>query len=450
MKILLAFLLLLPSAFAQLQLFTFDGTSEHPIGLAYDLGTAAVGDAKNVRLRVRNTGDVSVPLQTIAVAGPGFSIFSRPSPGYILAPTAAADFQVQFLPAALGSYSASLTVNTLDIVLRGSASAAAILSLDQTPLLSGAKVDFGRILRGGSSLKTFSLSNTTTVPITVGTVAVTGAGFRGPIGGATSIQLAPGDSTSFQVAFEPAVSTPLQGTLVVDQRTILLTGTGYDPPFPQSTITLAAITPGSGQQVKLSVQLAAGAPRSSSGSLSMEFKSSVAGVTDDPAVQFLATGSRKATFQVAEQDTAAKFGTSSSIVFQTGTTAGTIVFTLTLGETTAQATYVIAPAVPFIDTASGIRRVNALDIDLTGYDNGYSTSQLAFTFFDRSNRPLQTAIKVDTRASFQRYFATSKAGSAFSLIATFPVQGDATIIGAVDVDLTNTAGTKTVLHIPFP
>jgi hypothetical protein len=50
-------------------------------------------------------------------------------------------------------------------------------------------------------------------------------------------------------------------------------------------------------------------------------------------------------------------------------------------------------------------------------------------------------IAVNAATSFQQYFFTNNtAGGAFSLQASFPVQGDVTRVGSVAIGLTNSQG----------
>ena len=182
----------------------------------------------------------------------------------------------------------------------------------------------------------------------------------------------------------------------------------------------------------------------------MEFRSNVAGAADDPAIQFLSGPKRAATVTISVGDTVGKFGTQPNMAFQTGTTAGTIVFTLTLPNATQQTSLTIAPAAVTFDTASGVRRVNDLDVSLTGFDNTYSASLLAFTFFDKSGGTLQPGvIRVDVTSQFKQYFSSTKTGGSFALLATFPVSGDATQVGGVDVQFTNSAGAAKTQRISF-
>ena len=206
----LLFVLLLPLSalgqmLAQIQIYQFDGATEKPVGATLDVGAATPGDTVETRFRVRNTGDGPAVFNTLALSGQGFSISAAPSLPYTIAPGNEAEFRVVFSPAVLGSYSAFLAVNTINVTLRGSSVAAASLMLagSATPLMAGAVIDFGSVVRGASQLQGFTLFNSGGTSLTVNTMSVSGTGFRGPIGLSGPIQLAPGQTAAFQIAFEP-------------------------------------------------------------------------------------------------------------------------------------------------------------------------------------------------------------------------------------------------------
>ncbi len=200
----------------------------------------------------------------------------------------------------------------------------------------------------------------------------------------------------------------------MDKRSFNLKGLGLDPPLPGASITLASTIGASAQQNSVSIALATASQVGGTGTLTMEFQSAVAGVTDDPAIQFLSGPKRTATVTISAGDSAAKFGSQSSIAFQTGTTAGTILFTLKLPNSTQQATLNITPAPVKIDRATGVRRIDALDVSLIGFDNTYSASQLAFTFYNTAGQALQPgAMRVDATSSFRNYFSSTSTGGAF-------------------------------------
>ncbi len=447
------FLSLLPlPALAQIQLFLFDGTNETPVGAIVDVGAVSPGDSIETRFRAKNIGTSTATLQTLSISGSGFKISAAPSLPYIIAPGSEAEFRVAFSPTTTGSYSAFLLVNTINVIVRGTAAATAVLTLagSNTPLAAGAVIDFGSVQRGSSRVQGFNLTNPGNTALAVKALSVGGTGFRGPIGAPAPIQLAPGQSVPFQVAFEPQSGQAAKGTLTVDQRTFNLTGQGLDPPLPTALIVFSSSTGASAQQNSVSIPLASPSQVSGTGTLTIEFHSNVAGATDDPAIQFLSGPKRAATVTISVGDTVAKFGTQSNLAFQTGTTAGTILFTLTLPNATPQASLTIAPASINIDRATGVRRVNDLDVSITGFDNTYSASLLAFTFFDKGGGTLQPgAIRVDATSQFHQYFSSTTTGGSFALLATFPVGGDATQVAGVDVQLTNSAGVAKTQRISF-
>jgi hypothetical protein len=451
----LLFSVLLPlSGLAQLQVFQFDGTNDTPVSSIVNVGTAAPGDTLETRFHVRNIGAGPASLTNLGLSGQGFTIVSAPSLPYILAPyvglASEAEFDVDFSPPSTGSFSAFLAVNSINLVLQGISAAAATLTLSgsQTPLSAGAVVNFGSVAIGASQTQGFLLTNSDSSSITVTSVAVSGSAFSGPVGLKTPVQIGPGQSVAFQIKFTPQSGTLYQGALTVDDRAFTLTGQGLDAPLPGASIVFASSVGASAQQNSISIPLAAAAQITGNGTLTMAFQSSVAGVTDDAAIQFLSGPFRIATVSVAIGATSATIGGQSSMAFQTGTTAGTITFTLTLNKATQQLSLTI-PASPIIlDSATAVRQLGSLGVAFSGFDNSYSASQLAFTFYDLTGKALpQGAIDVDASTAFQQYFSATQAGGSFALLATFPVTGDTTQIGFVTAQVTNSIGATTTQQI---
>jgi hypothetical protein len=441
-------------ALAQIQVFLFDGTNETPAGVLVNVGSAAPGDTLTTRFHVRNVGEGPEVLQSLSIAGSGFTISLTPLLPYTIAPGSFVEFRVAFNPISLATYSAFLLVNTINITIQGSATPSAGLGVggSSTLLAAGAVIDFGSVLVGSSNLQTFTLANLNNANITIATLLVSGAGFTGPIGAAAPIQLTPGQSVSFQIAFQPQTGQASQGSLTVNQRSFVLTGQGLEPPLPTASIQLGSTVGTSAQQNNVSIPLSAASQVSGSGTLTMTFQPSVAGVTDDAAVQFLSGPLRSATVTIAPGDTVGTFGMQSSIAFQTGSTAGTIVFTLTIPNTPPQQVSLIIPPAPIIlDTAGAVRRVGDLDVSITGLDNTYSASQLAFTFYDSTGATIAPGvISVNATTAFHQYFFTAdQAGGQFALLATFPVAGDVTLIAAFNVQISNSVGATKSQTISF-
>jgi hypothetical protein len=447
---------LLPLAsFAQLQVFQFDGTNYTAVGPVFSVGTAAPGDTVVTRFRVRNMGSGPVVLQNIALSGENFNIQSTPSLPYTLAPyvgpASEAEIDTAFSPTIAASFSATLAFNNVSVILTGTSAptATVMLSGSSTPLSAGATVDFGSVPVGSKQTQGFVISNAGATNLSIATISVSGAEFTGPTGISPPVQLGPKQTETFQVTFAPQTGTPAQAVLTVGTRTFLLTGQGLAAPLPSVTMVFASALGASAQQDSLSISLSSPAPVSGSGTLTMSFQSAVNGVSDDPAIQFLSGPLRKATVSISPGDTSATIGGQSSISFQTGTTAGTILFMLSMnGGAPQQATLNVAPSPVVLDNFTAVRQFGSLGVSFAGFDNTYSASQLSFTFYDLKGLMLpQGAINVNAATAFQQYFNGSQAGGAFALLATFPVTGDTMQIGYVMATVTNSSGTTTAQQI---
>ena len=454
----LLFIALLPVvALAQLAVYQLDGTTETPInpGALVNVGTAAPGDTLETRFRVRNNGAGPATLQTLALSGQGFTIVSAPSLPYILAPyvgpVSEAEFDVDFAPTTTGSFSAFVAVNSISIALEGNSvqSATVTLSGSQTPLAAGAAIPFKPTDVGATATQNLVLYNAASTSVTVGSVAVSGSGFALVPGLTTPVQIGSGQSVPFQVTFSPLSGTLYQGTLAVDGRTFMLTGQGLDPSLPSASMVFASNVGASAQQNSITIPLASASQTSGNGTLTLAFQPSVAGVTDDAAIQFLSGPFRKATVTIAKGETTALIGGQSSMAFQTGTTAGTITFTLTLENNPPQQTSLTIPPAPIdIDSATAVALFGSINVAFSGFDNTYSASELTFTFYDTTGKALpQGVIEVDANTYFQQYFSTTQAGGAFQVLAMFPVSGNEAEIGFVTAQVANSLGTTTAQQI---
>jgi hypothetical protein len=431
-----AALLLAPcSLLAQLELYVVQGGAESRVIDNYNIGAVEVGSSVDTVFRLRNPGTSAVELDTLSAAGAGFSLVSAPHLPVSVTAGAPLDLTVRFQPVAVGGHSAYLRVNGGSVLLLATGLAPPAVLLDNVALTPGSAVDFGSIQSGSSASRTLVLKNQNTDPVLVSQLAVGGTGFRGPIGAAAPVFLAPQQSVEFDVVWEPQAAGAAEGSLTVNHATYRLLGTATEPPFPKPQIVIQPETPGSGQQVRLSIRLAEPSPASGSGELRMEFVG-----PSDPGAGFLAPPGLSATFTVQRGEDMARFGASTEITFQTGTTAGTIIFTALLGAHTEQASLQLAAMPVAIDSASAVRRTGSLEVTVNGFDNSRTAGPLVFTFLDRSGQVL-VPIRVDGAAAFAQHFETANAGGLFALRAVFPVTGNASVVDSVDVELVNAVGT---------
>lgn len=442
-------------AFAQLELLQYDKTTktETPV-IASTLAVAgiAAGDTGATEFHIKNLGNAAAQA-LVGVRGAGFTLDMHNLNPCMIAPGQECVFDVEFTPTAVGvQYSAVLTVNniganTITVILTGAALPAATITVAPGSL-SGNALDFGQVEVGTTGPVVFTLANPYTAPLTVGGVRLSGsAAFTIPQPLATPLQLQPNDRVTFEVDFAPQQSGLARATLAIDRRTFQLTGTGTIPALPRGTITVSSQAGASGQQVTVTIPLAATSKSSGTGTLAMMFQPAT-GLPDDPAIQFLSGTKRSAAVSISPGGASAKINGQDSLTFQTGTTAGTIIFDLTLPNSTDHYTIPIAPAITTLSTATGVRRIDAVDVNLAGFDNTHSISQLGFTFYDAAGHVLQPGvIRVDATPEFKHYFDKNVAGGAFTMLATFTVTGGTSTIATVDVQVSNSTGTANVPRI---
>lgn len=262
--------------------------------------------------------------------------------------------------------------------------------------------------------------------------------------------LAAAASVTIRVLFQPQATGVRRGTVRIEQQDFFLQGEGADA-FPQPGIFLDLPSPHSAQQGTLSIVLPSPSPVSGEGTVTLVFHPAVAGVVADPGVMFLSTSTGSVIFTVTQGESSGKFtGGAQDTSFQTGTTAGDILFTAQLPGWQAQATVTIASASIGLGSTQALRTPAGLDVKIDGFDNTRTASQFTFTFFDGGGRAVTPgALNVDLTTDFKAFYDRSQMGGVFGLRAVFPVTGDASLIDAVSIALTNAAGTTPVDRLKF-
>jgi hypothetical protein len=459
---------------AQVVLSTVQGGVTTPAGAAVSFGSVAAGwGVADVTFNISYAGTTSPYYLTYfsLQQGTPFTVLQtdwQPQLLPVAIPSAGLNFTVRFRPNQVAaSDSAELKVgdaaNPITVVLFGKANPGFTVTAGNQLLTAGQAIAFGDVQVGSSGAVPLTLANQTSAPITLGAIAFQGSAFQLTGKSPAGAVVPNGSSATLQLTFTPTVTGPQQGTLTIGMGTFTLTGTGLAPPppvFPNPTVQLTVAAPASALQGTAVVNLAAASASSGSGTLTMAFQSAVSGISDDPAVTF-ADGTRSAAFTVAEGASAGRFANGPSISFGTGTTAGTLTFAVTLGNNSAQASLTIPGAAIGIDAAVAARNVACapsllyctaanVELQINGWDNTRSTSQIVFTFFDSSGNTIAPGnITVAAATSFQQYFAGSDLGGVFGLHALFPVNGDSNQVVAAQVQLINSAGTAQSAKIAF-
>jgi hypothetical protein len=439
---------LLPAAYAQFELSVVVGGAELPVASFYDFGNVASGDQASAHFRLRNTSDATATLTVLAAAGIGFTLSGAPTLPATVISQAAVDFTVGFTALLPASYSAIFSADGVSAEL-GAVVVAGLtfqVEIGAGKISLGSRVDFGSAPVGQAAIVHFDISNQTGLALPIPAFALTSGDFAFS-GAVPASVLAPGQGSGFAVQFLPTAAGPRNATLTIGALAYGLTGAGIAVVLPTPQITIHLPQPQSAQQGSVRVTFGSPAASSGSGTLTLVFQPAVAGETD-PTIAFL-FGGLTATFTFSAGDTQGSFGGQPEAAFQTGTTAGTLVWAVQLGGASVEQNVVIAPALVGITTAGATRSAGSVTVQLDGFDNTRTAAALTFSFFDATGAPIAGPIDADGGPAFQTYFGGSNTGGDFALQAVFPVTGDPARIASFAASIANQAGTTTTARTPF-
>ena len=197
-------------------------------------GNVVVGNNNSQPIIISNGGNASLTISQATVTGTGFSV-SGLSAALTIAAGKSATFNAAFTPSSSGGVSGSVTlvsnapISPLTIPLGGTGVATSVL-LGANPT----SVSFGNVNDGTISSLSVALSNNGNTNVTISSVSATGAGFSSS-GVSAGTTLAPNQTTTLIVAFDPATPGVVTGALTVTSNasnspaTISLSGTGVAP-----------------------------------------------------------------------------------------------------------------------------------------------------------------------------------------------------------------------------
>jgi hypothetical protein len=407
-----------------------------------------------------STTTPGISLQSVNTNAPSaFSIATSNVPATIAAGQSA-NFTVTFAPGQVALASSNLLVgaNTYPIQGEGIVSSCIdgliIQYTDTTGVRTSPQaatpISFPQVVpgSGASSLLAFTVTNPSTsacdAPVTIPGISVSGSGFSLTSVPAAPIVVALGSTISFNLVFQPTATGTFTGTLAIGGRQFSLSALGVASPLPGFSIKLASPI-ASQQQASLTVQFSSPSTVAALGTISLQFVPSVASVADDKAIFFVATSGRQLNISVAAGAQTATYSGQAGITFQTGTTAGTVTFSVAFPDTpTYTQSFTITPETVQISSVEANRESPNLLVTVTGFDNTYSASQFSFTFSDTTGKTIGSPITVNEAANFHNLFFTNNTqGGIFSLQASFPVTGDVAQVGSVSVAVTNSAGQST-------
>jgi len=439
---------LTPSSSSPLNFPNTSLSSTSPITFTLTNATTIATTTPSISLPVINTNEPSA-----------FELNTSGVPATIAAGQAA-NFTVTFVPSQTGLASGELQIGSNTYPIQGAGIIVATIDSLQisytnstgtrTLPQAATPISFGQVLpgSGASAVLTFSVLNPTTSAnsVTLPSITVSGTGFS--LGGLPSFPavIPPGNSLTFTVAFTPVSAGSFSGSLAIGSLPFSLNGVSLASGVQGLSLTTSGGPLSSQQQLNLTVNLAAPSPVAALGTLTMTFAPSVANVSDDAAVLFIATSGRQLNISLAAGAQNATYNNQSSIAFQTGTTAGAITFSVAFpNSATYTQTFTIPAAVPKITSTQALAESPNLLVTISGYDNTYSAGQLSFTFYDTTGKIIGSAIPYNATAAFQQlFFTNNQDGGMFSLQASFPVTGGSvSSVGSVTVTMANSVGQST-------
>jgi hypothetical protein len=441
-------LLALPPLFAQgpIAVYTVSaGGVETVVANLIELGTVSAGDLLDTRFRLRNIGSSTVTLNSLRISGTAFSLQGNPTGPQGMTPNYNIDFRVRFQPLAFGVYSALLLVNDRTIVVRGTAPGGVTFGVDRGAgferVSNERPVDFGRVEVGALTTLRFLLRNDSSSNSTVSRIGLAG-GFEGPLDIRFPLDIEPGGIAAFGVRFAPDRVGVFRGTLDLDGRVYQIEGLGADAPLPSADLLFG--NAGSGQQAALKI-LFKSPPRNRGTVLLRLTFLPLAGSQDDPGVMLMPAAQRQSTLTIQAGEL------SRDVTIQTGTTAGRIQLRLEesgrlLGETSID----IPPSPVRLSSVQAFRQAGSIEIRISGFDNARTVSEAAFTFYDKAGQAISTEpVRSKVGEVFTAYFRESALGGLFQLRAFFPVSGDASALGSVQVEMVNSSGSARSERVSF-
>jgi hypothetical protein len=197
-------------------------------------------------MKLTNTGNANLIVNTASASGPGFSM-SGLNPPLTLSANQSTTFTVQFAPQNTGGASGSLVLSSNDpnspttVQLSGTG-VAPTLVLTPNP----SSVSFGNVNLGSSSSQNVTLTNSGNSNINISQVNTTGNGFSAT-GVTPPVTLTPGQTATLGVKFSPSGTGNASGNVQVVSNAspptnIALSGNGVQLVPHSATLTWIAST----------------------------------------------------------------------------------------------------------------------------------------------------------------------------------------------------------------
>jgi len=245
-------------------------------------GNVNVGSSATKSVAISNTGNATLNISQITVAGSGFTGSGITLP-LVLTPGQSANYTVQFAPASAGSASGQVSFSD-NAATNPTVSLSGTGVTPPTPQLSvsPASLSFGNVTVGSGATKSTTITNSGGADLSISQITTSGAGFSGS-GITLPLTLTPGQSATYTVQFAPPSAGGDSGQVSFTSNassnpTVALSGTGvattlsaspgslnFGNVVTGSSVTLSETVSASGGSVTVSAANASGTGYSISG-----------------------------------------------------------------------------------------------------------------------------------------------------------------------------------------
>ena len=183
---------------------------------AATFGSVTVKTEATQTIKVSNTGTGELKIFSAEIVGTGFSLSGMSAPTK-LAAGSSATFNVAFKPMAAGTEKGTVSIKT------NASESPATVNLSGTGVeesvkltVSESSLNFGNVAVSNSQSKDVTITNSGNANVVIAGISVTGAGFS--VGGGSDMTLAPNQSETLTVNFNPKSKGSLAGTLTISSN----------------------------------------------------------------------------------------------------------------------------------------------------------------------------------------------------------------------------------------
>jgi len=183
---------------------------------AATFGSVTVKTEATQTIKVSNTGTGELKIFSAEIVGTGFSLSGMSAPTK-LAAGSSATFNVAFKPMAAGAEKGIVSIKT------NASESPATVNLIGTGVeesvkltVSESSLNFGNVPVSNSQSKDVTITNSGNANVVIAGISVTGAGFS--VGGGSDMTLAPNQSETVTVSFNPKSKGSLAGTLTISSN----------------------------------------------------------------------------------------------------------------------------------------------------------------------------------------------------------------------------------------